>query len=510
MSIVRHTQAKPRARYALALAALFAISLAIRAIPPLMLHFDGLYGQDAYAYYSYGHQVLDAFSHFQLPGHFYWPLGYPMLVGLGFILTGEQPLGPQIISLVCGAAVSVFIYLLTVEICRAYQRTERFARLAGIVAWAVTAVCGQLIQSSFVIMSDAPGLMWATLSAWALVVYGRTRAPAWIALSAFGLAWATMTRWQYGVLALPWALYVLASRPVRWRQAGLAFVVGMVTLAPQIAHSIQNPDPLINHEWLQGWSASNALGHDFITADGTFHYDQSPAQYYAQPLYNVYYMSPLLLPLAVIGLLLANRLSPLVLLIGWIAMQYGFLMGIPYENIRFALAIVPPIAVAVGIGAAWLILYPGRFRLFVAPITVFVVLYGLFATLRTSAPIFSGFIAAKNADLEASYWIEQNIPEPGATVYCLDLLLTMQHYTRLQPIQIYQMTPDQLSAQLAQAAAQSTPSRQLSPAYAVFNVWTTEHQWYGQSPWTIYHWLLKYGMTEIGTYGNYTLYRINQ
>jgi len=467
-------------------------------IPPLLLHFDGLYGQDSYAYYSYGHQLLDALSRLQLPGHFYWPLGYPALVGLGFILAGDSPSGPQLLSLACGAAASVFVYLLTVEVCRAYHRTGQFARLAGIVAWAVTAFCGQLIQSSFVIMSDAPALMWATLSAWALAVYARSSKPAWIALAAFALAWATMTRWQYGGLALPWAIYVIANKTIHWRHIALAVVVGIATLSPQIAHSIQNPDPLINHEWLQGWSPSNALGHDFTTADGTFHYDQSPAQYYAQPLSNAYFMGPLLIVFLVIGIALATRPQPLMLLCGWIAVQYGFLAGIPYENIRFALAIVPPVAVLVGIGAAGVMLYKSRFQVIVASAAACIVIYSLIATLRSSAPIFSSFVAAKDADLAASRWIEHEIPEPGATVYCLDLLLTMEHYTSLHPVQIYQMTPEQLSAQLGQSNA----------AYAVFNVWTTEHQWYGQSPWIIYHWLLNRGLTEMGTYNNYTLYRI--
>jgi len=42
-------------------------------------------------------------------------------------------------------------------------------------------------------------------------------------------------------------------------------------------------------------------------------------------------------------------------------------------------------------------------------------------------------------------------------------------------------------------------------------LWTTEHQWYGKSPWIIYHWLKsERGLTELGTFGGYTLYRINR
>jgi hypothetical protein len=77
----------------------------------------------------------------------------------------------------------------------------------------------------------------------------------------------------------------------------------------------------------------------------------------------------------------------------------------------------------------------------------------------------------------------------------------MQHYTTMRPVQIFGLTPDALSDQLAHRAR---------PTYAVFNLWTTEHQWVGKSPWIVYHWLIDHpGLTAIGTFGNYTLFRIN-
>ncbi len=490
-----------RSRTAIALGLLFVASLMLRVYPVIALHFDGLYGQDPYAYYSYGQQVRDAVIHLRLPGPFYWPLGYPALVALSFVATGEQALGPQIVSLIAGALVSVLAFLLAHEVARRGGYSPRTARLAGVIAWMVTAVCGQLIQSSMVVMSDASALMWASLSAWALLVYGRTRRKRWIALSAFALAWATMTRWQYGSLVLPWALYVLLNPPFRWRHAALAVGMGMITLIPQIAHTIQNPAAFIGHEWVQDWSVQNTLAHDFVTDDGTFHYDQSPALYYAQPLYNVYYMSPLLLPLLILGLLLLIRSILIIPLLGWSLVQYAFLAGIPYENIRFALALFPPLAVCVGLGAAWLMLEVKPYlRLMTVPLTIAVSLIGMFGTLRSAVPMINAFVAAKDADLSAARWIEQQIPEPGATVYCLDLVLTMEYYTALHPVQIYEMTTATLADQL----------QHNRPAYAAFNLWTTEHQWHGESPWIIYHWLLDHpGMSKIGTFGNYTLYRIN-
>ncbi len=115
--------------------------------------------------------------------------------------------------------------------------------------------------------------------------------------------------------------------------------------------------------------------------------------------------------------------------------------------------------------------------------------------------MITNFVAVKDSDLAAARWIEAQIPEPEATVYCLDLVLTMEHYTKLRPVQIFGLTPQALSDQLSQRTR---------PAYAVFNLWTTEHQWVGKSPWIVYHWLTDHpGLTTIGSFGNYTLFRIN-
>ncbi len=304
-----------------------------------------------------------------------------------------------------------------------------------------------------------------------------------------------MSRWQYGSLALPWAFYVIFNRPFSIQHAALAAFAGLVTLSPQIIYTVQHPDPFIGHEWVQGWSVRNMLARDFVTADGTFHYDQTPAQFYAQPLTYVYYMSPVLLPFLFIGLAFISRRNVLIVLLGWAVIQYGFLAGIPYENIRFALALSPPLAVCVGLGAALLILNINRLaglRLILVPVVTLVIVYSLFATLRSSIPIIGGFVTAKDNDLAAARWIEQQITEPDATVYCLDLVLTMQHYTQLHPVQIYEMTTDTLRDQL----------QHIRPAYAVFNIGTTENQWRGESPHP--------GMAKIGSFGNYTLYRINQ
>ncbi len=161
--------------------------------------FDGLYGQDAYAYYDYARQMYSALSHAQLPPPFWWPLGYPALLNLSFLLLGVSVRAAQAITLASGAAIAPLTYFLAREAVGA-----RRGQVAGLVAGLILALSGQAVQSSVVIMSDAPALMWATLSAWLLLRYRRTDSFGTVALSGVAMALAVITRWENLGFALVW------------------------------------------------------------------------------------------------------------------------------------------------------------------------------------------------------------------------------------------------------------------------------------------------------------------
>src|ERR671939_361586 len=151
----------------LALAALVAAPAAGIAA---LRGFDGLYGQDAYAYFDYATaSVRDSILHLKPLEAFFWPPGYPLLVALVSLAVGPLPLAGQMVSLAMGALVPVFTALL---------------------AGGMVAVCGQLWQSGIVVMADTTGLALATVSAWALARYARAGHLGWLAVASAALAWA--------------------------------------------------------------------------------------------------------------------------------------------------------------------------------------------------------------------------------------------------------------------------------------------------------------------------------
>jgi hypothetical protein len=98
---------------------LFLFALLVRLALVAVAEFDGLYGQDSFAYFYYALSLREAVGAGDLPPPFFWPLGYPALVALATLLTGPQPFAGQFVSLLTGAAVAPLVYLIVVE-CHSY------------------------------------------------------------------------------------------------------------------------------------------------------------------------------------------------------------------------------------------------------------------------------------------------------------------------------------------------------------------------------------------------------
>jgi O-antigen/teichoic acid export membrane protein len=475
------------------------------------LGFDGLYGQDAFAYFNYGVKVRDAVQQLQIPSAMYWGLGFPVLLAISFFIQGAEPQTAQLLVLGIGALIGGTTFALVYDLLRFVQWTRRGAILAGLTAGLLMTFSGQVLQSSLVIMADVPALFWAILSAWCLVRYAISGSPYWIMAASVTLAMAGITRWAYFLLAIPWGICCLQvwGGRVRWRETGLAVLAGGVILVVQIAHSSQNPDSLIGHDWLQSWSPENAFQRDFLTSDGTFHYQHPVAEFYAHAAWDGFYNHRIFLPLMILGggLLLWDRRRyafALILLFGWLILNYGFLAGIPYQNIRFSLAFFLPLAVFAGIGLAGLWQMLDRIPALGWAVQGWIIVgmvAALYTTYQAGQHEIERITQIKTADLAAIQWADEQIPEAQADVYTLDLWLMMKQYApRLNALQIYYETPESLAARLSAER----------PTYLLLNLWAIENQWVGKDPWLAYHWLDENpGLSYTGRHGNYHLLRVN-
>jgi 4-amino-4-deoxy-L-arabinose transferase-like glycosyltransferase len=467
--------------------------------------FDGLYGQDAYAYFDYGSEsVRQSLLHLQPLQPFFWPPGYPILVALAALLIGARPVAGQLVSLSMGALVPVFTAMLTREL---FPRQRGLALLAGLLV----ALCGQLWQSSIVVMADTTGLALATFSAWALVRYTHSQSPAWLIGASAALAYAMLARWIYGLVAVPFAAYALWALPRArpWRAtlhalAGLAVAAALLVpvLGPPLLGLLNHPsDPATFAGNLQvyTWSPLNAFRRDFFTADGHLEYAQRNGVYYAEAPFNLAFFGPLLAPWSVLGVWAAVRewaRPGLLLIVGWAAIVYAFHAGAPWQNFRFTLAYLPPLAILVAGGIVWTWRHVER-RLGVVVVACAVL--GLSSMVAGGMRLGETFVDRKNDDLALARWVEAQAP-PGAQLLSFGPTLTLRHYTSLPTFDLFDLSPSELNGVLATGA----------PTYVLLDEQNVQDQWLNQAPSDNFLRLrADPGLQRLGEQGSYTLYRVS-
>ena len=346
------------------LAAIALIPLLAGSILAMAARYDGLYGQDAFAYYDYAVGALRAsLLNLAPPPPFFWPPGYPLLVALVSLVVGPIPIAGQIVSLVASALVPLFTGLLAGVVYGNSGRSDGgfVAAMAALIA----ALTPQLWQSAMVTMADTSALAAATMGVWALATYGQESKPArWLVLASCAIAWAVLTRWSYALVALPCVVYALlvVARRAAWRDGIVAAAAAIVILAPVLAPALsfllQADDsaiPFIGDLQVYSWSPLNALRNEFFTADGRLSYRFANGVYYALAPARQFFFTPLLAVFILPGIYIAVRdrsHTALLLIVAWAGMVYAFHAGAPWQNFRFTLAYLPPLAILVAVGIA--------------------------------------------------------------------------------------------------------------------------------------------------------------
>lgn len=513
---------------------LFGAAFVIRLAAVFHWQFDGLYGQDPFAYVNQAAAISDALPH-PPPTDFFWPNGYPLLIVVFSQLAGSTTLAGQLAALLCGAMLSPLVYLLTRDLYTAndslpvgegdqaslslekIKEEPKVSKIhwAGLLAGLIVAAAGQPILSSIVIMADMPALFWATLSAWLAVracASERSRPSAFYFLAAGAtLGLAIITRWIYGLVTpalVAYTLFELRHRRRSWWTPLPAIVSGFTILLPQLWLSFSQPQGLV-HSWLTGWQPLNFFLREFETIDGRFSYLLPGGIYYAQPAGHPAYIFPLLGLGAAWGLWQLWRTrqwGAIILLLGWIMPVYLFLGGIPYQNFRFGLTLYVPLVVLTGIGLSNLLNSATKktasppHALIPAALPISIITLSLLGMLAWAYPMLNTFLQAQNHSKRIARQVEQSLP-PQATVLAFGLTLTLQHYTQLNTLELFHQTEHSLDTLTASD----------TPLYLLLDLDNIQHQWPGKIPDVNYGWLESNAvLTKIGEFPPYTLFRVER
>jgi 4-amino-4-deoxy-L-arabinose transferase-like glycosyltransferase len=461
-------------------------------------HFDGLYGQDSFAYFDFGagpvrHNLL----HLHPPPSFFWAPGYPVALAVVSLVVGRSPLAGQLVSLASGALVAVFTALLVREVWPESRRSPAVPLVAGLLV----AFTGQLWQSSAVVMPDTLGLALATAGIWALARYGRVDALRLLLLAAALLAAATLSRSINGIVAVPCMGYALwtAVRRHRWRalaHVGVAALLATAILAPVLFGDRFKGDFEVHQ-----WSFGRIFERTFSTSDGRLAYRLPTSVYYAIAPGRWAYLTPLFAPLILVGVwsvIRSRRLAPIALLLGWPAAVYAFYAGAAYQNFRFTLAYLPPLAILAGIGAVEVRGWLGDRRLAVLA-GAGVLALGLALMAADGVHTTRHLIAQKNEGVEIVRWTEARV-RPDSRLLTFNVTSMFRRYGRLETVELFWETPRSLAA--------LTSSHRW---YLLVDLPSVRTQWWERSPGKNLRWLRRArGLQPLGMRNGFTLFRVGR
>jgi hypothetical protein len=245
------------------------------------------------------------------------------------------------------------------------------------------------------------------------------------------------------------------------------------------------------HEWLLTWRISNAFGRQFAHTDGDYSYALPVGIYYLQPLAHPNYMVPVLGLAALWGVrhLWRNQAwAPLILLGGWASSAYLFLAGIPYENFRFGLTLYLPLVLLAGVGVEALRIEPPTWvmqrpdwrlgRKSWDRVVYLVLTFCLLGMALWAFRAADRFLTAQNMTKQSAREIENLLPK-GATILSFGLTLTLQHYTDLDVVELYNVDEEGLAA----ATSANTP------IYLLVDLDNIANQWQSRPPQINYLWL---------------------
>ena len=302
-----------------------------------LLHFNGLYGQDAHEYLRQSRVIFDRLHGLPTPPV---NLGDAEIAG-GYPLAGAllQYLGPgavRALQLVSWLAAAAALWLFEINLRLLSPGAREISRwVFGLLGLALSPY---FFRAGFTSMSDALGLallLAALFYALRAIEFDRTRDVIGFAVFA-GLAVTT----RYALAALL-VLPALALVLERWRRRQYAWLAAMIlaallALAPLWWLKAGAPKGLLAHSLLQDWSVLNFFKSTFVQASGTVTY----------PLPNLIYLFyPILHPgfcLVLPALFLLTKRTDAArytkrLLLFSLTAYLLLLGGLPHQNLRYLL-----------------------------------------------------------------------------------------------------------------------------------------------------------------------------
>lgn len=303
--------------------------LLIAFVVVYIFDFNGLFGQDAHAYYQFSHIISNFLSGNGEAEGFYWTIMYPFFGASAQIVTGKTPYALQAISLLSHIGSAIFLL-------KYFQRNHK-DKAAIILIIIGYVFCPVLLKNGFQIMSEPLTIFFLCGSIYFLNEYSHSQKVKHLTYWFFFAAFAVFTRYPVFILLIPQGVFIL-SKIIRQRKYHYLVIGGLAILVaslPEILISVARPEGggLFDNYFLKNWSILNLFKSSFHTSDGTQIYALSNILFASKLFWYPVFFSPFFL------LLFWSRKTDFfksenLIYTSSIVLYLLFSAGFPFQNVR--------------------------------------------------------------------------------------------------------------------------------------------------------------------------------
>lgn len=310
-------------------------ALVLTAIP-LISGFNGLYGQDSYAYLSYSKHVQLFLHEGVFPPSFFWPVAYPLIGALIGFLCNNLIGALLCVSIACSVISFFFLYKSAKLL---YPDKINQSLLFLVLFYCLSPF---VVRVSVSIMSDMPAIACTSASFYYSLLSLQKKAASSFLLFVFFASLAIITRYvSFVILCVPaffCTIELLKRKQVLYLFYGAA--LAFIAVLPHLYFKQDNLVSSINHEWLRTWSFGNFFKNTFQTIDGFQSYSLINALHvFSNLLHPGFIFTGIVCVLLVKPYHLKSTEQKLLLIS--LLVYALFLGGMPIQNYRFLLLSFP-------------------------------------------------------------------------------------------------------------------------------------------------------------------------
>jgi hypothetical protein len=392
-------------------------SLIIILISQLLFDFEGMSGQDTYAYASFSNNLSSFFAGEEALEPFYWPQFYPFLgsiFSLGFFRV-EWVL----------QYISMFAFLGS-----GYRLMQVVAlkftpnKTVQIIVFFLFVLTPYTLRQGLLTMSDSLNLFLLLSSLYFLLKYENTGTFKSIILSFVLLGLAFNTRFVSLIFALPIGLYflkILISNK-KWIHilagGGLLFLIGIHYLITFYAPEVK----VLRFPWYGDLSISNLFLSEFETPNGIQSYSFMNIIYILKPFFH-FRFNILLFPLLLFSIIklktIKSKKAYLFIAFSWLIYNF-FLALFPIQMDRFLIVSYAFSTLLCVPAIMWLVQSYSRYRI----IGLTILLTAAFGMLSVSVYSMKAIYLRNQLELEIANYLKK---EEVKSLYSFDIDVALNY-----------------------------------------------------------------------------------